>query len=198
MWSSERVSPRSALRAPPPRQGAAPSFDRTRGPAAPGLARLLGVLAVAVIAGCGFHPRGQATYRFESIYVNAAGSAAPLVGELKRALQNSGSAKLVEDPQKAQVVLDVALVADDKDVLSLSPGGRAREFALQKRVQIRLHDIAGNDWLPADEIIVRRTYLYDDTERLARQIQENRLVEEMQSDAVQQIVRRLQAARKPI
>jgi LPS-assembly lipoprotein len=68
---------------------------------------------------------------------------------------------------------------------------------LQKRVQIRLHDKEGNDWLPADEIVVRRTYLYDDTERLARQIQENRLVKEMQTEAVRQIVRRLQAARNP-
>src|SRR5579871_2887232 len=122
--------------------------------------------ATALAAGCGFHPRGQATYRFESIFVNAAPSAAPLVGELRKALENSGSAKLIDDPQKAQVILDVAIVADQKDVLSLSPGGRAREFALLKRVQIRLHDIAGNDWLSPDEIVVRRTYLYDDTERL--------------------------------
>ena len=64
-------------------------------------------------------------------------------------------------------------------------------------MQIRLHDKAGNDWLPTDEIIIRRSYLYDDTERLARQIQENRLVKEMQSEAVQQIVRRLQAAHNP-
>ena len=64
-------------------------------------------------------------------------------------------------------------------------------------MQLRLRDNAGNNWLPPDEIVIRRTYLYDDTERLARQIEENRLVQEMQADAVQQIVRRLQAARKP-
>ncbi|MEO6929253.1 MAG: LPS assembly lipoprotein LptE [Casimicrobiaceae bacterium] len=159
--------------------------------------RRLAVAAAAVLLGaCGFHLRGQATYHFQSIYVNAPGALAFAV-ELKKALANAGSADLVEDPEKAQVILDIPLLIDDKDVLSLSPGGRAREFALQKRVQIRLHDKAGNDWLPTDEIIIRRTYLYDDTERLARQIQENRLLKEMQTDAVQQIVRRLQAARNP-
>ena len=154
------------------------------------------LVAALVVGGCGFHLRGQATYHFDTIFVNAPGSV-PFALELRRALENTGSAKLVEDPEKAQVILDIPLVVDDKDVLSLSPGGRAREFALQKRVQMRLHDKEGNDWLPSDEIVVRRTYLYDDTERLARQIQENRLTKEMQTEAVHQVVRRLQAARKP-
>ena len=47
------------------------------------------------------------------------------------------------------------------------------------------------------KISIQRTYLYDDTERLAREIQEQRLLAEMQTDAIAQIVRRLQAARKP-
>jgi LPS-assembly lipoprotein len=167
-----------------------------RGTPSRGAARVVIAIAIVALAGCGFHLRGQATYRFDSIYVNAPGAGA-FGADVRKALENASTAKLVDDPTKAQVILDIALVVDDKDVLSLSPGGRAREFALQKRVTIRLHDIAGNDWLPSDEIIIRRTYLYDDTERLARQIEENRLVQEMQVDAVQQIVRRLQAARKP-
>jgi LPS-assembly lipoprotein len=160
------------------------------------LRALAGAAAVLALAGCGFHLRGAANYRFESIYVNAPN--APAFGaDVRKALANASTAKIVDDPAKAQVILDILLVVDDKDVLSLSPGGRAREFALQKRVQLKLRDNAGNTWLPSDEIVIRRTYLYDDTERLARQIEENRLVQEMQADAVQQIVRRLQAARKP-
>ena len=152
--------------------------------------------AAVVLGGCGFHLRGQATFNFESIFVNAPGAPA-MAGELRHQLTSSGSARVAEDPAKAQVIVDIPLVVDDKDVLSLSPGGRAREFALTKRVQISLRDNEGNLWLPPDEIIVRRTYLYDDTERLARQIQEGRLLQEMQTEAVHQIVRRLQAARKP-
>ncbi len=155
-----------------------------------------GLGCAAMLAGCGFHVRGQATYHFETIFVNAPG-APGFAGELKHLLASSGSARVVEDPAKAQVILDIPLVIDDKDVLSLSPGGRAREFALTKRVQIALRDNDGNVWLPADEIVVRRTYLYDDTERLARQIQEGRLLQEMQTESVHQIVRRLQVARKP-
>lgn len=160
------------------------------------IATLCTVLLVGMASGCGFHLRGEATYNFKSIYVNAPGSPG-LATELRHALAGSGSAQLVEDPNKAEVTLDVPLVVDNKDVLSLSTGGRVREFALEKRVQIRLHDIAGVDWLKPDEIVIRRTYQYDDSERLARSIEENRLLKEMQTDAVQQIVRRLQAARNP-
>ena len=80
---------------------------------------------------------------------------------------------------------------------SLSPGGRAREFVLTKRVAFSLRGAGGEVWLPLDEIVVLRAYTFDDTERLAREIQEQRLLVEMQTDAVAQMVRRLQAARKP-
>ena len=59
------------------------------------------------------------------------------------------------------------------------------------------HDAAGNDWLPTSELVVRRTYSYSDSAVLPKEAQEQRLWREMQDDAVQQIVRRLQAARKP-
>jgi LPS-assembly lipoprotein len=157
---------------------------------------VLCTVALAALAGCGFQLRGTATYAFESIYVGAP-PALPFTVELKRALAGAGAAQVRDTPQAAQVVLDITNISDDKTVLSLSPGGRAREFALTKRVQFSLRDAAGNVWLPLDEIVIRRTYLYDDTERLAREIQEQRLLVEMQGDAISQIVRRLQAAKKP-
>jgi LPS-assembly lipoprotein len=155
----------------------------------------LAVAAALALAGCGFQLRGQANYAFESIYVGAP-PALPFTVELKRALANAGTAKVVETAQGAQVVLDISGISDDKSVLSLSPGGRAREFLLVKRVTFSLRGADGAQWLPQDQITVQRTYLYDDTERLAREIQEQRLLTEMQSDAIAQIVRRLQAARK--
>lgn len=145
---------------------------------------------------CGFQLRGQATYAFRSIYVNAPAYPA-LAADLRRSLTGSGSATVAETPATAQVIVDVTLIADDKQVLSLSPGGRAQEYALAKAITFRVRDSEGREWLKADEIVVRRTYTYDDSERLAREIQEQRLLRDMQTDAVQQIVRRLQAARPP-
>ena len=66
-----------------------------------------------------------------------------------------------------------------------------------KRVTIALHDANGRDWLPASEVVIRRAYTFNESEVLAREAQETRLLKEMHTDVVQQIVRRLQAAKKP-
>ena len=95
------------------------------------------------------------------------------------------------------MTLDISNVIDGKDVLSLSGGGRVREYALSKRVTVAVHDTDGRDWMPAAEIVVRRSYSFNESEVLAREAQEAKLYKEMQTDAVQQIVRRLQAAKKP-
>jgi len=178
-------------------------YDKTPGPRLRGddkcrrlaLAFLIACLAPALVT-CGFHLRGAATYTFHTIYVNANASP-PLGNALKRALTETGSAVVVDDPKKAEVIVDVAQVVDDKQVLSLSQSGAVREYELVKRASFRLHDADGNDWLPAGEVTVRRSYTFNESEVLARDAQEQRLLREMQQDIVQQLIRRFQAAHKP-
>ena len=160
-------------------------------------ARLFAVVALTgLLAACGFHLRGQATYTFSSVYVNVTG--APVFeSELKRSLEGAGSAKLAPTAAAADVRLDIPPIVDEKDVLSLSAGGSVREFSLLMRVGFRLHDKDGLDWLPPAEIIIRRAYTFNETEVLARDAEEQRLLREMQSDAIAQLIRRLQAAKKP-
>jgi len=158
--------------------------------------RVFVVTVALALGGCGFHLRGEATYAFQTIYVN--GAAAPTVAaELRRALTATGNARVVDDAKSAQVILDFPFITDDKEVLTISGGGSVREYLLIKRVQFRLHDADGNEWLPPGEIALRRTYSFSESEVLARDTQEQRLLKEMQTDAVQQLVRRLQAAKKP-
>jgi LPS-assembly lipoprotein len=154
-------------------------------------ALLLGLTA----CGSGFHLRGEADYPFKTIFLSAPNLA--MAPELKRALDSIGSAKLVEPATAADVVLEVNSVEDTKSILSLSGGGKVAEYLLSKRVLFRVHDNEGRDWLPTSEVLVRRSYTYSDTETLAKEAQEQRLTREMQTDAVQQIVRRLQNAKKP-
>ncbi|HTP98319.1 MAG TPA: LPS assembly lipoprotein LptE [Casimicrobiaceae bacterium] len=154
------------------------------------------VALALIVAGCGFHLRGDATFPFSTIFVNAP-SSPPITTELTRAITSGSDAKVVDAATAAEVVLDVPVVADDKDVLSLSSGGSVREYQLVKRVAFRLHDKNGVDWMPAGEIIIRRSYTFNETQALARELQEQRLLREMQTDAVQQIIRRLSAAKKP-
>ena len=145
---------------------------------------------------CGFHLRGEAHYAFATLFLNSP-PALPITTELKRSLEGIGSARLVAAAAGAEAVLEVNSVEDTKQILSLSGGGKVAEYLLTKRVMIRVHDNDGQDWLPTAEVLVRRSYTYSDTEALAKEAQEQRLWREMQTDSVQQIVRRLQAAKKP-
>jgi LPS-assembly lipoprotein len=154
------------------------------------------LLLAAALGGCGFHLRGQATYTFHTIFVNAAG-APTLANALKNALSDTGSATVTDEAAKAQVILDIPSVVDDKEVLSLSQSGAVREYELVRVVSFRVHDADGNDWLPAGQVVVRRSYTFNETEVLAREAQEQRLLREMTQDVVSQLVRRLQAAHKP-
>jgi LPS-assembly lipoprotein len=159
--------------------------------------RLVAAAALALLAaGCGFHLRGDVAYPFTSLYINSP-SNQPFAAELKRALSGGGT-ELVESATAAQAILDIPAVIDDKQVLSLSSGGRAREYALSKRVTFALHDTQGRDWLPSGEIVIRRSYTFNESEVLAREAEEAKLLKEMQADAVQQILRRLQTAKRPV
>ena len=161
-----------------------------------GRARLLVALALScALAGCGFHPRGDVTYAFPAVYVSAPATS-PIARELKRALEGGGTT-VADTAAAAPVTLYITAVADDKTVLSLTGGGRVQEYQLTKRVTFALRDAAGQDWLPAAEIVIRRSYSFNESEVLARESEEARLLKEMQTDAVQQILRRLQAAKKP-
>ena len=190
MSSSERLA--GSGRAPGPRARRIEAYGRRAA-----RARLLAaVLLAGALAGCGFHLRGDVSYSFTSLYVN--GAAAPQFAlELPRALESGGATRVVTAPAEAQALLAITSVVDDKGVLSLSGGGRVREYLLTKRVAFSVRDAEGRDWLPASELTVRRSYTFNETEVLAREAQEQRLLKEMQTDAVQQIVRRLQAAKKP-
>jgi LPS-assembly lipoprotein len=160
-------------------------------------ARLVaGLVLSGGLVACGFHLRGEASYAFETLYLNSP-ETAPITTDLKRSLEGAGSARLVSAASQAQVVLDVSSVEDNKHILSLTQGGKVFEFLLTKRILFRVHDVEGNDWLPTSEIVIRRTYTYSDTEALAKVYEEQRLWRDMQTDAVQQIVRRLQGAKKP-
>ena len=75
--------------------------------------------------------------------------------------------------------------------------GAVREFQLIKRVSFRLHDNDGGDWMPPGEISSAAPTRSTRRRCWRATCEEQRLQRDMQTDAIQQIVRRLQSARKP-
>lgn len=149
-----------------------------------------------VVTACGFQLRGQiSTLPFDSIHV-AAPPGHPIGIDVERALRVSTNVKVVRKPENAQVILQILSAINEKKILSLSAGGRVREFQLGYRVSARLIDPKGTEITPVEEINLTRVLPYLDAQVLAKAAEEEMLYKDMQIDAVQQIIRRI-AAFKP-
>jgi LPS-assembly lipoprotein len=156
------------------------------------------VFAVALLltlAACGFKLRGTAQVPFETLYLPGATSGIAL--DLKRNIQIGTNAKVVDTAAKADAVLQFTEEARQKEVLSLTGTGKVREFQLRYRVGFRVHDGKGGEYVPQSTIQLTRDVTFNDTEILAKEQEEQLLFRDMQSDMVQQILRRLAASKKP-
>lgn len=151
------------------------------------------VLTLALTA-CGFQLRGSAALPFQTLYLDA-GKSQQLGSELASALRFGSNARLVSRPEEAEAVLQLVDETREKRILSLSAGGRVREFQLFYRVSFRVQDAKGGELLPAQQIELKRDFSYSDAQVLAKEQEEALLYRDMQNDAVQQILRRLAAAK---
>ena len=155
-------------------------------------APLAWVLA-ALPAGCGFHLRGQARLPFESLHIPGNN---PLVVELKRNVAAASGTRIVDKPGEAQAVLGFTQELRDKTILSFNAQGRVSEYQLRYRVGFRVTDAKGaRVFLPTSEILLTRDMAYSDAQVLAKEAEEALLFRDMQRDMVQQIIRRLVAAK---
>jgi len=148
-----------------------------------------------VLAGCGLRLRGTAEVPFQSLYVPGATSGIAL--DLKRNIQAGTRARVVDDPKEADAVLQFTEESRAKEILSLTGAGRVREFQLRYRVGFRVHDGKGAEYVPNSVIQLTRDVTFNDAEILAKEQEEQLLFRDMQSDMVQQILRRLAAAKPP-
>lgn len=151
--------------------------------------------ACLLLAGCGFQLRGSADVPFKTIFVPSVAGGIGL--ELKRNIQAGTNAKVVDEAKQAEAVLDILEETRAKEILSLTGTGRVREFQLRYRVGFRVHDGKGREFVPATTVNLLRDISFNDTDVLAKESEEQLLYRDMQSDMVQQILRRLAAAKPP-
>jgi len=149
-----------------------------------------------VVAGCGFKPVGQASMPFDTLYVTAPDYSS-FGAEFKRFVESGGRTRVTDNPQQAQVILEILSETQEQQILSLTSAGRVAEFLLRYRVVYRLRDNEKRDWIPRGEINLQRDYTYDDTIVLAKENEAQLLFKDMKNDAIQQLVRRLSAAQAP-
>ena len=152
----------------------------------------LAVVLAAALAGCGFQLRGTAALPFETLYMPGASGGIAL--DLKRNIQSGTRTTVVDDPKKAEAVLDFTQEVREKNILSLSTTGRVSEYELRYRVGFRVHDGKGGEFLPVTTVQLTRSVSFNDSAVLAKETEEQQLYRDMQTDMVQQVMRRLAGA----
>jgi LPS-assembly lipoprotein len=152
------------------------------------------LLALCVVAGCGFQLRGAANLPYETLHVVAAPTST-FATQLRRAVTSGSQTKVVDNPKEAHATLHVLAEAREKTILSLSGGGRVREFQLIYRVQYRLADKDNKELRAPTQIRLHRDFSFNDTDTLSKESEEALLYRDMQTDAVNQLMRQLQATR---
>jgi LPS-assembly lipoprotein len=155
---------------------------------------LILLAAALLLASCGFTLRGTASLPFDTLYVQATPSSQVAL-QLKRAVQSGSGTRIADRADQAEAVLQILSELQEKEILSLGSGGRVREFQLRYRVQFRLTDVKNREHIPASEIVLRRDFSFNDNDALSKESEEALLYRDMRTDAVQQLVRRLQAVK---
>ncbi len=176
------------------------------------------VVLIGLLAACGFRLRGSAELPgFKLPFATIAlglDPASEFYAQLKRTIEaSSPGTKVIGDSAQAEAVLAVLGDNSQKTILSLNAAGRAREFQLERTFtfkvlakgaattpapQVKYTDVqveAPIEYVAASAITVRRQMTFSDDLVLSKESEEATLWRDIQSDVVQQLMRRLAAAR---
>jgi LPS-assembly lipoprotein len=152
-----------------------------------------GVAGLVGLASCGFKLRGSQTFAFKTIAITPAPGGA-VAQQLRRSFGSDVQVLAVDAPiTQAQLVLDVANEQREKVVVGINTSGQVREFQLRLRVTLRLRNAQGKALIEGDAILQQRDMSYNETAALAKEAEEILVFRDMQTDIVQQILRRLAA-----
>jgi LPS-assembly lipoprotein len=144
------------------------------------------------LAACGFHLRGSTNIPFKTFYIGVADTS-PIAVQLKRSIRGNGPTKLVSDPKDAEAKLEILHERASADILTINSLGIATEYNLYYHLQFRVIDNKGKAYIPATELALKRLILTNNNAVLAENYQVQDMLLDMQADAAQQILRRIEA-----
>ena len=182
------------------------------------------LLLASLLAACGFKLRGSAElpgYKlpFATIAITLPPTSA-FYALLKRNIEaSSPGTKVVAQNKDAEAILTVLGDTSEKIILSLNAAGRAREYQLVRKFTFKVHanlpagaaltpqtkysdaspTAVATEYIPPSTISLRREITFSDDLVLSKESEEVLLWRDIQSDLVQQLMRRLAAAKlKPV
>jgi LPS-assembly lipoprotein len=156
--------------------------------------RHLLLAGTAVLAGCGFELRREPELPFKTLALTGFPPDSPLAAGLRRQIRRT-PVQLVEDPARAEVVLEALQEHRDRSVVASTSAGQVREWQLRLQFDYLIRKADGELLLPRVELRLARDMNYTETNALAKEQEAANLYGAMQSDAIAQVMRRLAAVR---
>ena len=151
-----------------------------------------GIAGIAGLSGCGFALRQTPPMPFARIALTGFAERSPLSAELRSRLADS--VRVVDTPGQADVVLQALLDKRERSVVASTAAGQVRELQLRVLFEFQLTSPGGRLLIPPTELRLSRDMSYSESIALAKAQEESELVASMQTDLVQQGLRRLARA----
>ena len=156
-------------------------------------AAVAAALSAGLLAGCGFKLRVAPTFAFQTLAVTPEKNglvAADLIRYFGKAVVPLAPAPGTTPPQ---VIVDIMQDVREKNVVGVNASGQVREFQLKIRIQFRMRTPDGRDLIAPTDISQQRDISFNESAVLAKEAEEVLLFRDMQSDILQQLLRRLAA-----
>lgn len=155
--------------------------------------RLLTLLTVLVLTGCGFHLRSSAEMPPVVQHTVAEGVApySELGEALSRSWQQSGASLSFERATSGAARLRITRNQVTRRTLSVDSAGRPREYELSLQVAFSLLDPDGKTLLSNQSLVERRSFQFNPANILAMEDEEIRLRKILAEQAALQIQRRV-------
>lgn len=155
------------------------------------------LVGVALLTACGFHLAGSRPLPepLKAVYIDLVTpyrvSKPPLESALRARLLRRG-AQVVGSADAGKSILRLTELAEDRQVLSVDPFGKAVEYQLTTRVRYELVS-QGQTLIPPDTLSVSRDYSFNAEQVLAKEAEESRLQGFIQDELAELILLRLEA-----
>lgn len=151
-------------------------------------------ILISLLTACGFQLRGSYALPFATLSISLPPTSA-FYAQLKRSIEAASPTRIVTEAKDAEANLVVLGDSQQKNILSLSAAGRAREYGLVRTFNFKVSGMNGAEYVPPSQIVLRRDITYSDDLVLSKESEEALLWRDIQNDLVQQIMRRLAAAK---
>lgn len=148
----------------------------------------MSLVAAALVAGCGFHLRGQLPLPEQLKVIAVSGTDPDFTDQMVKALEASGAE--VVDEAAARSVLDLYNVEFSRKVRTIDTRGKVTGYILRYDLSYRVVDDEGQE-LRDTTMAMQRDYNFEPEQVLQAEEEEESLREDMVEKLIQRIMRQL-------